>query len=58
MWKQFSIYILPINERSIEIVKTFADIDNPKLNIYIKGLRSTSNVRATVGMDLLRSLSR
>lgn len=49
--------ILPINERSIETMKTFADIENTRQTIYIKGLRNTANVCAAVGMDLLRWLS-
>jgi hypothetical protein len=48
---------LPINERSIETLKTFADIENMKLNIYIKGLQNTANVCAAVRMGLLRRLS-
>ena len=51
------LYILPINERSIETLKTLADIENTRLNIYIKGLRNAPNVRAAVGMCLLRCLS-
>ena len=51
------LYTLPINERSIEILKTFADIENTRLNIYIKELRNTPNACAAVGMDLQRWLS-
>lgn len=49
--------ILPIKERSIETLKTFAGIENTRLNIYIKGWRKTSHACAAVRMDLLGWLS-
>jgi len=51
------LYILPINERSIETLKTFANIENTRMNIYIKVMRNSSKACATVGVDSLRWLS-